>query len=317
MAREDRKRIRMRGIRARSAAKSSSPPRARERGLVGAAHACLPTDCEADEVRRLDLSGIEGVRWLPDAPTGVGALVVAGSSGRVDASRARVLADQGVLAESVRWFGGAGQHEGPWDIPLELFLGRVDRMLDECDRVVLVGTSFGAEAALLVGAWHPQVDTVVAFAPSDVAWAGLRPDGSVTSHWTLGGVAVPFVPFDDTWAPDADVPAYVELYRASRNRFPEAVAAAAIPVERIDTVVLVAGVRDEVWPAVEMARAIEARRLTHGRSSVMVVDPDAGHRAILPGEPVVRAGVRMRRGGDEHADRRIGEAAWAEIIRVL
>jgi len=38
-------------------------------------------------VRRVDLSAVEGVRWLPETPSGVGALVLAGSSGRVDSAR--------------------------------------------------------------------------------------------------------------------------------------------------------------------------------------------------------------------------------------
>ena len=141
-------------------------------------------------------SGIEGIRWLPDAPTGVGALVLAGSSGRVDVTRCE---HNGVVAESLRWFGGTGQPDGPWDIPLELFLDRVDGLVEGCDRVLVFGTSFGSEAALLTGALHSEVDAVVAFAPSDVVWAGVRADGSITSHWTLDSVPLPFVPFDDTW----------------------------------------------------------------------------------------------------------------------
>ena len=122
------------------------------------------------------------MRWLPEKPTGVGALVLAGSSGRIDRDRARILAEQGVLAESVRWFGGEGQHDGPWEIPVELFLDRVARLRTECDRVVLVGTSFGAEAALLAGSLSDDVGGVVAFAPSDVVWAGVTEGGGITSH---------------------------------------------------------------------------------------------------------------------------------------
>jgi uncharacterized protein len=95
-------------------------------------------------VHATELSDIEGVRWVPDIPTAVGALVLAGSSGRVDTTRAELLARKGVLSESIRWFGGAGQHDGPWEIPLELFLGRVEELAKDCDRVLVLGTSFGA-----------------------------------------------------------------------------------------------------------------------------------------------------------------------------
>jgi pimeloyl-ACP methyl ester carboxylesterase len=268
-------------------------------------------------MRQVELSEVEGIRWLPDDPSGVGALVLAGSSGRVDSARAELLARHGVVGESIRWFGGHGQHDGPWEIPLELFFERVDRLAAECDRVLVFGTSFGAEAALLTGALHPGVDAVVAFAPSDVVWAGVRTDGSVTSHWTLGGTPLPFVPLDDTWEAESEVPAFVGCYRASRRRFADRLAEAAIPVERIRQLVLVAGADDQVWPAVDMSRAIEERRTVHGLGTVVVSDPEAGHRAVLPGEPVVRGGIRMRRGGSDMADRRLGESAWAQITTLL
>lgn len=268
-------------------------------------------------MREVELAEVGGVRWLPEEPTGVGALVLAGSSGRVDSARAELLARAGAVAESIQWFGGPGQHDGPWEIPLELFLGRVAGLAEECDRVVVVGASFGAEAALLTGAYSTDVAVVVAFAPTDVVWAGVRGDGSVTSHWTLEGVPLPYVPFDDTWAPDDDIPAFVGLYESSRLRFRERLGAAGIPVERIDHVVLVAGGDDQVWPALAMAESISARRKKHGADTVLVTDPEAGHRTVLPGEPVVTGGIRMRRGGTDAADRRLGAAAWPHIARLL
>jgi pimeloyl-ACP methyl ester carboxylesterase len=133
-------------------------------------------------MKRHELSGVPGVRWVPDHATGVGALVLAGSSGRVQSSRAELLARHGVLAESIQWFGGPGQHDGPWEIPLELFLDRVADLVKGCDRIIVLGTSFGTEAALLTGAHSAHVAAVVALAPSDVVWAGVTPNGRVTSH---------------------------------------------------------------------------------------------------------------------------------------
>ncbi len=92
---------------------------------------------------------------------------------------------------------------------------------------------------------------------------------------------------------------------------------ATIPVERIAELLLVAGGDDRVWPAEEHARRIVARRASHGLPTSLVSDPAAGHRAILPGEPVVTAGMRMQRGGTEEADRRLGSAAWTAIKALL
>ena len=114
----------------------------------------------------------------------------------------------------------------------------------------MLGTSFGVECALLIGVLSDHVDAVVAFAPSDVVWAGVRAGGRVTSHWTYGGVPVPCVPFAEGW-------------KADRRS---------------------AGGDDQVWPAVEHTEWIRDRRAAHGLATTLVTDSDAGHRTILPGE---------------------------------
>lgn len=268
-------------------------------------------------MREIPLSTPEGVRFAPDRPTGVGVLVLAGSSGRVDAERARLLAEQGALAESVRWFGGPGQNPGPWEIPVELFLDRIDSLAADSNRIVVVGSSFGAEAALLVGAHHARVDAVAAFAPTDVVWAGVRPDRQQTSHWTLAGVPLPFVPFDRTWTSDTDPPEFRGLYATSREVAPDRAAAAVIPVERIRELLVVAGGDDRVWDSVDHARRIVARRRGAGLPTTVVEHLQAGHRAVLPGEPAPKSGLRMARGGSATADAQLGAMAWQALVRLL
>lgn len=243
--------------------------------------------------------------------------MLAGSSGRIDAPRARLLATHGAVAESIRWFGGPGQQPAPFAVPLETFQHRVERLARECDRIVLVGTSFGAEAALVTASLTPAVDAVAAFAPSDVVWAGVAPDGRQTSHWTLHGEPLPFVPFDETAEAEGDPPAFRRVYEVSRAARPDAVAAAAIAVERVPEVLCVAGGDDQVWPSVAHAEAVRARRAAAGRPTTVVVEPDAGHRAMLPGEAVVTAGSRIARGGTDAADRRLGAAAWPALLALV
>lgn len=244
--------------------------------------------------------------------------MLAGSSGRVDEPRARLLAEQGCIAESVQWFGGPGQHPGPWLIPLETFTQRIADLARDCDHVYLAGTSFGTEAALATAAVTPGVAGVAAFAPSDVVWAGIDGSGRQVSHWTLGGQPLPFVRLDETWRPEGDPPAYRSLYLGSRRAAgPAAVAAAAIEVERIPRVLVVAGGDDQVWPSDLHAQQIAARRAGHGLATTAVSDPDGGHRTLLPGEPVVTAGQRMRRGGTQAADRRLGVLALDALAEFL
>jgi len=267
-------------------------------------------------MRRHELSDPEGVRWVPDVPRGTGVLVLAGSSGRVDVRRAGLFAGLGCVSESIRWFGGPGQHGGPWEIPLETFFDRIDALRTDCDRILVVGTSFGSEAALLCGAESDAVDGVVAFAPSDVVWAGFDADGDEKSHWTHHGAPVPYLPFDFTGFIREDPARFRPLYEHSHRAALAATRAAAIPVERIGELVLVAGGDDQVWPSAAQAGRIVQRRADARRPTVLIEDADAGHRAILPGEEVVRGGMHMLRGGTERADRRLGAAAW-EAIRVL
>ena len=248
-------------------------------------------------------------------PTGTGVLVVAGSSGALEEQRCRLLADHGATALTIRWFGGEDQQPGPWEVPLETFTSALDELEAECDRLAVMGTSFGAEAALLVGAVDPRVTAVVACAPTSVVWSGVDEDGRQTSHWTWQGEPLPFVPFVEDWVPDSDPPAYRGLYEASLQHAPED---AVIPVERITgAVVLVAGEDDQVWPAAEFARRIEERRREHGLLARVVRGPGAGHRVVLPGEDPAERGRPMARGGTPAGDRALGEAAWPHVVEAL
>jgi hypothetical protein len=167
------------------------------------------------------------------------------------------------------------------------------------------------------GSHATRRSAVVAFSPTDVVWAGVTEEGRQTSHWTIDGAPVPFVPFAEDWEPATEPPIYRDLYLHSRRLDPQAVEVAAIPVERITTLIQVVGGHDLVWPADLHAEAIARRRAEHGLTTTTVVDREAGHRAILPGEPVVNAGASMQRGGNESANRRLGSAAWTEIQALL
>ena len=263
-------------------------------------------------MQRVEVGSPEGVRWTPPRQTGVGVLVIAGSSGRIDEARARVLAEAGAVAESVRWFGGPGQPSGPWDVPLETFLQRIDDLARECDRVWMMGTSFGSEAALLCGALSSRIEGVVAFAPSDVVWAGY--DGQrETSHWTLEGRPLPYTPFD--WEGYvAEKPArFKPLYEKSLRTYAARATEATIPVERISQLIVVAGGDDQVWPSVDSADRISLRRASHDLDTTVVTTAGGGHRTLLPGEPVVAGGMSMARGGSKAADTQLGTLAWTAI----
>lgn len=253
---------------------------------------------------------------IPDEPSGAGVLLLAGSSGRVEVERAALLARHGIRTRAVRWFGGEGQRPVPFEVPIELFLDQLDELRRECDRVSVVGTSFGAEAALVTATLTP-LHAVVAISPSSVVWGGVH-EGIWSSHWTVSGAPLPWVRFDDGWMPDADPPAYLSLYRSSLALDEAVTDAAAIPVEHIDApVLLTAGGDDQVWPATEFAERIALRRAASGLRTEVISSPEAGHRLVLPGESAAASGTTMQRGGSEQADRTLGERVWPRLLQVV
>ena len=278
------------------------------------------------ELRTEVLDEVDGVCVRPvgsRSHTGTGVLVLSGSSGRVEIERAGVLAGVGTTALTYRWFGSPGQPAGIWELPLESFDWAVDHLASQCDRVVLLGASKSAEALLLYAADDRRVDAVVAVSPSHVVWANVAPgpDGSLRpqhSSWSRTGRPVPFVPYDDDVVVTGEPPSFEPLYRASLDSHREREAAATIPVERFfGDVLLVAGGDDQVWPSLDSARRIEARRAAHDLPTTVVTHPSAGHRVVLPGESVATGGAPMARGGSEEADRALGLLAWPQIRRVL
>lgn len=262
------------------------------------------------------------IHWVQaEDPNGTGALVIAGSSGRLDVGRADMLASRGVTALALRWFGGDSQPAVPCEIPLETFTEAIDLLAGECERIVLMGLSYGAEAALLTASVDDRVDAVVALAPTDVAWEGQHEhdDDPRRSKWTHEGVPLAFVPLDRAWEPPSTPPAFVEFYEHSQELAgSEAVEAATIPAEKFrGELVLVAGGDDKVWPSSQAARNIATRRARSGLATVVIEDPKAGHPIVLPGETPPNMSRPYQVGGDEDAPQRLGALAWPTIRRVL
>ncbi len=257
----------------------------------------------------------------PENPTGVGVLVLAGSSGRLDVGRADVLATAGATALAIRWFGGEGQPVVPCEVPIETFVDAIGLLEPACDRIGLLGLSYGAEAALLTAVRDSRIDAVVALAPTDVVWEGQhqRDDDQRRSKWTWCGEPVPFVPLDRSRVPDEEMPAFAPHYERSRELAGEAIVdAARIPTEQFrGDLVLVAGGDDQVWPSVPAARAIAARRTGHGLETVVVEDPNAGHPIVLPGEVAPNPARSYLVGGDPGAPERLGAIAWPAIRDAL
>lgn len=270
--------------------------------------------------------GLLGSLLRPERCSGAGVVVLGGSSGRVDLVRAGLFAERGVLAIAMRWFGGEGQSPGICEIPIETFSQAIDRLREEgCDRIGFVGTSKGAEAALLVASYDLRVNVVVAISPSSVVWANVGPgrdgfDWPLRSSFTRGGLPFAFVPHaaEALLSVNRLPPVrYLEFFQESLRTFAGHLVPAAIPVERSRAeIVLVAGGDDALWPSAVFAEALSARLTAHGQVASLVIHPAAGHRVLLPGETTPKSTVNAH-GGTDEADRELGSAAWREIARLF
>jgi hypothetical protein len=269
----------------------------------------------------------EGVLAAPARGNGIGVLVLAGSSGRIERERARILAQQGMTAASIRWFGGPGQPPGICEIPLETFTTAVDLLRSNgAERIGVLGTSKGAEAALLTAVHDPRVDVVIAISPTSRVWCNVGPglDGAqrpCRSSWTWREQPVPFVPMDDSWTPaetDGEPVAIRGWYELSERTFADLVPAAEIPVDtaRAD-LLLIAGGDDAMWPSVPFAEQLAQRRRSAGATVRLITRHDAGHRPRFPGEKPAPASPHFRYGGTPEADALLGTAAWPHILHAL
>ena len=269
----------------------------------------------------------EGVLITPGPVSRTGVLVLAGSSGRIDRERARILAQEGMTAMSIRWFGGPGQSPGICEIPLETFVSAID-LLESTGvrRICLLGMSKGAEAALLTSVHDPRVDGVVAMSPTSVVWGNVGPglDGEQApcrSSWTWKGQPLPFVPYDVDWtaAESADGPVAIRgWYERSQQTFADLLHTAEIPVEETEAdVLLVAGGDDAMWPSLPFAERLVVRRRAAGRTACLISRANAGHRPRLPGEGPAPASPDFLYGGDAVADAELGAAAWPHILNLL
>jgi len=243
--------------------------------------------------------------------------VLSGSSGRVETERAEALAEYGVAALAVPWFGAPGLPASPRRVPLETLLPHLDRLAEVTRRVGVLGTSFGAEAALLLAVREPRISLVAALAPTSFVWETADQDAGGhpirDAKWTWRGEPIDGVPYADQHVvgPFADAREWHEASLAAcsePSRF-------AIPVERIQGRVLVsAGGDDRVWQAEAFCEQIVSRRDAAGLETTYVFHADAGHRVVLPGEAPAPERPGFPRGGTPEADAEHGTAVLRALL---
>ena len=253
-------------------------------------------------------------------------LVIGGSEGGDGAADlAYQLSGHGYTTLSLAYFGVDPLPAQLEAIPIEYFLNTLKylRALPSVrsDRVGIVATSKGAEAALLVAARDPGIAAVAAFAPTSVVWSCIC-DSVARSSWSFHGLDIASVPpgRDPSYTKAAPIrPAVNYSYRMRSSPTPAAIIDAASITA---PVYLVAGGDDGLWPSAKMAREIygklSPRSLRAG--SRLTVYPDAGHligKSLLPAGSTLIARGRIDTGGTPAANADAGRDAWPRVLAFL
>lgn len=258
-----------------------------------------------------------------------GVIVLGGSEGGNSAADvAAQLAAHGNVTLALAYFAAETLPRELDQIALEYFARAVTLLRAQpgvdSTAIALLGSSKGAEAALLVAAEDARVRAVVAYAPSSVAWSCIC-SSPERSSWSHHGAAVPSVPpgRDPGFRAVPGQPQRPVVHYRYRMQDTAAVVAATIRVERINgPVMLVAGGADELWPSAEMARRVRARLASFSRTAAdtILIYPDAGHRigkSYLPAGSTRVAGGRLETGGTPRANALAQAHAWPAVLQFL
>lgn len=166
-------------------------------------------------------------------------------------------------------------------IPLEYFEKAIDYIKSrpeiEGKKIVLMGSSKGAEVSLLIAATYTDIDGVIVEAPSSVVFQGFS--GSSTSSWSVKGESIPcvkYVPYDYSTITGY---VYIEMFKLCLEQ-KDQVEKASIPVENINgPILLLSGTDDTMWPSADMGEAI-INRLEENNFEYYykhIIYDDAGH----------------------------------------
>jgi dienelactone hydrolase len=280
--------------------------------------------------------GLAGVMYRPDDERAVpGVLLLGGSEGGLHEDDAALLAAHGYAVLALAFYGMPGLPATAQDIPLEYF----EPALRLLSHPVVMGGSKGGEAALLIGATFPQVCGAISIVGSGLVTQGISQNiltgsfleimSTPVPNWTRHGRPLPYVPNIVTPELRARVakgdPIRLRMTFDPAVADPELLAAATIPVERINgPILLISGEDDQGYgPVVHDIAADRLTAIGHRFAWEHVIHPGAGHLIVVPPyAPVARTpspgpGVTFEHGGTPAADAAGRSATWCRVLQFL
>jgi len=285
-------------------------------------------------VRRQEIrTNLVGDFYLPTTTGRVpGIVLLGGSDGEPMKERSASLASNGYAVLNLFYFGHASLPKEFSEVPVEYLTNAISwlQAQERVDpsRIGVIGHSRGAEAALLTATFRPDVQAVVAVAPSSVVWPGPGASGYFHSAWSLHGTELPYVPVNFSKGVGAflkEVTGGTQIEHrplfedALKNR--RAVEKATIPVEKIRAaVLLISGKDDRVWPSAPMAESIVARLREHRHPFAYrhLSYDNAGHSFGLPNQPRTNAATgTFKMGGTPAGNAAAAVSSWKATLEFL
>jgi dienelactone hydrolase len=275
-------------------------------------------------------NGLVGTLFTPadkkDLPA---VLVLGGSEGGLSSEDvAAMLANHGYATLALAYFGAENLPQSLEEIPLEYFKKAID-FLQQKDfirknGVAILGTSKGAEAALLIASKYKEVRAVIAYAPSSVVWSCIC-NTREKSSWSDAGKSVPSIPFltSPTYLPPQGFPISPKENYQYRLEKATNLNEATIQVERINgAILLISGEDDQLWMSTGFGEMIIKRlkKYKFRFLSQHLIYKSAGHligKSFLPSGSTLIANGRLQTGGTSEGNSGAQKDAWAKVLKFL
>ncbi len=208
-------------------------------------------------------------------------IFLGGSEGGIPDYEYELFTENGYASLALGYLHTDNSHDEISMIPLEYFKNVIDwyRSKPEIEgkKIVLLGSSRGAELSLLLASTYLEISGVICEAPSSVIFQGNS--GNSTSSWSLKGEPLNYVPNVDYDYASIKNYEYIDMFKQILLQ-KEEVKNASIPVENIHgSILLLSGEDDTVWPSPQMGEAIISRLKEYDFQYDFnhIIYEDAGH----------------------------------------